>query len=131
MNDVDKVNHLLRNGFINELRQETGVSRNFVANCLRIQADRVKAWETGLFTTVSSGTATKVLRLHEDYVAASSALASKRLGWPELISRREAAMILGIGAYALDQRLRNRYYKYIDFDTLGLWLVRTLVDELK
>lgn len=131
MEQIEQANRVLRAGFIPELRATTRLSRSYIAFLLQMRTERIKVWETGLFTTVTEGTALKVLALHASYLDASSALSARNVSWDKLINRREAAMLLGVGTYALDNRMDNRNFKYLDFGMLGQWIVRDLLEYLR
>jgi transcriptional regulator with XRE-family HTH domain len=114
---------LLKGGFINEVRTATGLSRNHLGTMMGIGSQTIRKWEEGDFVTISTTTDNKVLALEASYIDASDWLNRFNMTWDDVTTRRNAAMMCGIGTYALDRKIRfTSQGNYIDFGMLGLWV---------
>jgi transcriptional regulator with XRE-family HTH domain len=100
----------------------TGLSQNKTANLLEIPASRLRAWLSGRSRTVAADGVDKIAGLHAAFEDADVFLLSQQAGWADVICRADAAMYLGIGAYALDWKMEAAKIPYLDFGALGQWL---------
>lgn len=100
----------------------TRLSQNKTAYLLDIPTSRLRSWLSGRSRTVAVDGVEKIAALHAAFEDADIFLGSEYAGWDDVIYRADAAMFLGIGAYALDWKMEAAKIKYLDFGALGLWL---------
>src|SRR5690348_6569205 len=100
----------------------TGLSRNKVATMLDVPTSRIRAWMMGRVPTAEG--VGRILTFSDAYDDACDELELHHLSWDQVIFRGDAAMLLGIGTYALDWKMEAAKLPYIDLGMLGLWLRR-------
>jgi transcriptional regulator with XRE-family HTH domain len=131
--DLEKVQRgtqLIKTGWLREMRQATGISRNHLATLLQSHGNHVRRWESGGdpedggIRWVHHQSALRVATLHEDYAMAQAWLEAENLTWGDLIALRVASYRMGIAPATLRRRMILNAIDIIDLGILGEWLTK-------
>jgi hypothetical protein len=127
---IQRGNMLVRSGWLAEMREATGISRNHLAGLLKSHGNHVRKWESGSAFDdggpkwIHHKSALRIADLHDAYLAADEWLATEGLTWDQLLPIRVAASLLGIATATLRLRMIAKQLEPIDFGSLGEWVVR-------
>lgn len=117
---------LVRDGWIKQMREATGISRSHVAKMLGCPNDSVTRWERGWRDGenhwLSMHAAKRIVLLHQHYVEASEWLAEEGLSWDDMVPLHLAAMKLGCSVGMLEHMIIRRRLEPIDLGMMGKWL---------
>lgn len=120
---------LVREGWVKEFRETTGLSRNHVGGYLGSHGNHVKRWERGIgddggVLWVHWRSALRIADLHAAFGAAEEWLEHEGIGWDEVTPLRVAAYKLGIATTTLRSRLTGLSVEPIDFGMMGQWILK-------
>jgi hypothetical protein len=127
---VQRGAHLIKTGWLLQMRQAMGISRNHLAGLLQSHGNHVRKWESGLAPEdggvhwVHFASALRVADVHDAYLAAVSWLESEDLNWSDLVPVPTAAHQLGISVATLRRRMGLLAIETIDLGILGEWITK-------
>lgn len=134
---VQRGTNLIKTGWLLQMRQAMGISRNHLAGLLQSHGNHVRKWESGLVPEdggvkwVHFQSAVRVAEIHDAFMAACEWLRSEGLLWSEIVPVPTAAHQLGISVPTLRRRLDLLAFEAIDLGLLGEWITRSEADSCR